>query len=210
MDEPFQRRLRPAAGRHVASVFSQPPACIERRAQGHHRDAPQQGFEPQERGHGPNRVDLAQQGHRVGVVEDKIGVACVGRTFAQARFDIGVGFVEDHGIRVGGTGGGQQGRVAAHGVCAREDRSVIFHLTGHKDAASRWQIGRGAAKVVFAQPRAGEPVDQRAGAGQLIGAQLGAFFDPFLQTAWPLGVVVDAQIIADQRQGWDQFGPQPA
>jgi len=113
-------------------------------------------------GEGGNRVRLCQHG---------IGkVACVGdRPAAQSGFDIGVGFIKDHGGWVRGARGSEERAVGVHLACAALNGGVIFDLTGHKNAASGGEIGgqAGGTGVIFRQLCLGQARNERIGAEAL-------------------------------------------
>ena len=109
-----------------------------------------------------------------------------------------------------GAGDLQQGAVGASRTgAAHADARVILHLTGDKDAGPVGQGGKLCApSVVFRQARAAQGGQQRLCPADLVGGErLG---DERLQPRRTGGIIVDAQIIAHQRQGRHQFRAQPA
>ena len=98
-------RRAQAAGGDGAKIAGQAPPGVEGRAKAGDGRAAQQGFKAEERGYGPDLIHHADQGDGIGMGQDQVGQ---GGTFgigngtgAQACHHIGVGFVDQHGIRVG-------------------------------------------------------------------------------------------------------------
>ena len=184
MHKTGQRRPCAASRRDVAQITGQAPSGIKGRAGCGNAHPAQERLEPQERGHGPDLVNHAEHAGGIGVIEDEIGEVAGGIRWhgagAQPCFDIGMGFVQDHGIRVGGACGVQEGEIAGDRPSPKADRGIIFDLTGHEDTPPLGQVGHRLAKVVFAEVMAGQCCDQCLGAAFLIGAQARAGGDQAL------------------------------
>ncbi len=121
-----------------------------------------------------------------------------------------MGLEEDDRVGVRLTRRLQQGKVRRDLARAAPDGGVILHLPRNEDAVAHRKLRQRAALVVFRKPERDQPPDQPLCAGGLIGTQRGTFANQPLQPAFAGGVVVDAQIVKNQRQRRHQFCAQPA
>ena len=209
------RRRRSGTG---AEVRRQAPARVERRAEAGDRHAPQQRLEPQERGQRPDLVgDVDQRGAAsTRAAPRRRGAASVCRRgTAPGRrpgLHVGVRLVE----RSPRPGSGRRARLpAGRGWCAprpaaEPDRRVVLDLPGHEDAPALGQGGQGpGAEVVFRDPRARPAA--RPGVRRAAAAAAGWRPRRSAARAGFRGrVVVDAEIVGDEREGRHQVRAEPA
>mmetsp|Transcript_22601 Transcript_22601/g.36916 ORF Transcript_22601/g.36916 Transcript_22601/m.36916 type:complete len:296 (+) Transcript_22601:3411-4298(+) len=211
MDEAKQSDVFAPARWHGTQVFGQAPSRIKRRTGGDHMHAAQQRLEPRERGHRPERVDHVQQLRNVGFSRNHVcQIACIKIASAQPCFHIRVRFVDQGCIWVGVPCGPEQSLIGRDNARAKADGGVILYLSHYQHFGPVRQIGYGTSKVILAQRALRHGLHQSFRTQGLIGAHTAPLLDQLFQPAGAAWVIVNAQIISDQRQGRDQFCTQAA
>ena len=212
-DELVERRPRGAPRDPRTEIRGQAPARVEGRAKAGDSLAAHQRLEPHERGHGPDsirRVDQIGGGgiHRY-LVRKSRGDRRLDRSGAQARFDIGMGLVDDPRIRVRFPRALQQCHVRADIGAAAQDRRIVLDLTRDHDHRLRARPldRRPPSDIVFGQASRDDPTAQPGGAPGIAAAG-GGFGDQPLQIAGRVRVEVYALPVKDQRSRLDQRRPQ--
>src|SRR5690554_3610229 len=120
-------------------------------------------------------------------------------------------FVENVALRVTLTGAAQQAEIASGFRCAELYRLVVFHLAGDQDGLlAGWEEGALVpfAYVVLGHSAMNDRLAQGGGARQQLRGE-GAGLRQLFKTAPLARIVVDAQIVKDQRGGRGERRAQP-
>jgi hypothetical protein len=147
-------------------VFGEAPARVKGGAITDHLFLAQQGLKAGEGGHDVYLFDGLEQVSHGDVGDECVaggaGLCFEGAALAQAGGDVGMGFVEEKGVRMGGAHGLEEGQVGADGLGAELEGGVGFDLAG--DEEEGFAGGRRGpvcgADVVFGEVKGEDAVDE--------------------------------------------------
>ena len=126
-------------------------------------------------------------------------------------FHIGVGAVDDPGVRRLCSDAPQQFQVRAHVGTAELHGPIILDLPDNQQVsfvAACSCNGLGAADPIFTDAFLHQPAAQARGAAKLVGCEV-PFLQHFFQPVGPGGIIMDAQIVHDDGQGRDAIRTKP-
>ena len=193
----------------VEVVLGEAPAGVEGGAVTDNLFLAEQRFKAGEGGHDVDLFDGVEEVAHGDVGDDGVaggkGLGLEGAARAETGGDIGMGFVEEKSVRMGGAHGLEESEVGADGLRAELERGVGLDLAWDEEEGFGGGRGgpEGGADVVFGEVEGEDAVDEVLGALEE-GFWEGVVLEEVFEGGGGRGVVVDADGVEDPGEGFGE------